>query len=176
MLLSRWFLLCVSLLLLLTGPTGCVMLNSDAWGGPSILTTKPLPPPDKHEASGGFSVVVDAPDQPAGSRVFADIRVFAQGRGFIRQSPASTTFEQYALGDIKLDINYRTADLRVAAYLHSFSSQLNGRFVDRFYRDFAQQHAAQYGEHAPIIEDSYTDDDPNGATRNDHSGGRSGRR
>ena len=103
-------------------------------------------------------MLVDAPGQPAGSRVAADIGAFAQQRGFVRQSADPAPSAQYLLGEIRLDVAYQSADLRVIAYLHSFSSRLSHKFADQFFRDFHQQYAARYGEQDPVFENDYTDD------------------
>ncbi len=108
------------------------------------------------ETRGGFSVLVDVPGQPASARVVADIDAFARRRGFIHQGgqPGS---EQYRLGGIALDVTYRDANLRVNAYLHSFSHQLSRKFIDGFYNDFHQQYAASYGEGETIFQTDYSE-------------------
>ena len=109
------------------------------------------------ETRGGFSVLVDVPGQPASARVVADIDAFARRRGFVHQGgqPGS---EQYHLGEIKLDVTYRAANLRVNAYLHSFSHQLSRKFIDGFYNDFRQQYAPTYGDSETIFQTDYSEE------------------
>ena len=121
------------------------------------------------ETTGGFYVLVDVPGQPAASRVVADVGAFAQRRGFVRQSvsPAPTSDpaahqplppapERYKLGKITLDVTYQADHLRVAAYLHSFSSQLSHKFIESFDEDFAQEQAGRYGDQDTIFETDFS--------------------
>ncbi len=109
------------------------------------------------ETRGGFSVLVDVPGQPASARVVADIDAFVRRRGFVHQGgqPGS---EQYRLGEIKLDVIYQAANLRVNAYLHSFSHQLSRKFIDQFYTAFRQQYAGAYGEGETIFQTDYSEE------------------
>ncbi len=118
------------------------------------------------ETRGGFSVLVDVPGQPASARVVADIDAFARRRGFVHTGgqPGS---EQYHLGEIKLDVTYRAANLRVNAYLHSFSHQLSRKFIDGFCNDFRQQYGPAYGESETIFQTDYSEESggvPRGGT------------
>ena len=143
-----------ALLISLAALAGCTLFSSEAWQRPSPLSGPPPPPPEKSESHGGFNVLVSNPGQPTAAHAISDIESFARQRGFIRVSADPI---QYTLGDIRLDVSYQTADLRVVANLHSFGSKLNRRFVDAFYRDFHQRYASQYGEHEAIYEDDYAD-------------------
>lgn len=89
---------------------------------------------------------------------------------------------RYLSGDIKLDVAYQNSDQRVVASLHSFSSRLNRKFVNRFYEDFRQQYAAGYGDDAPMFENDYAEDSlwggsvsEGGSGQGGNSRGRSGR-
>ena len=167
MLISHCFLSGASLLAL-TALAGCAMFSSAARQSPSPLSGRPPPQErqEKHENQGGFTVLVGAPGQPTAARVVADIGAFAQKRGFVRQStrpapqadPLAPVPERYRLGEIVLDVTYRAADLRVSAYLHSFSSGLGRKFTDQFCHDFDQEYAGRYGEEDPILESAYADD------------------
>ena len=119
----RRFLTC-ALLLVVASLAGCEMFSGEAWQRPSILSSTPPPRaagPEKHEIQAGFSVLLDDPGRPAPERVIADIGTFARQRGFARQSAPSGP-ERYVLGNIVLDVSYRSADFHVVAYLHSASS------------------------------------------------------
>ncbi len=176
MLTIRHFLSC-ALLLALVPLAGCEMFSADAWNRPSPLSGRPPPPEEKHENQGGFAVLVGAPDQPTAPRVMADIAAFAQARGFVRQSanaPTPDAPQRYVLGDIKLDVVYRTVDLRVVASLHSFSSKLNRKFVNQFYQDFRQEYGGHYGIETPLFENEEMDN-PGGPSRDGSSRGGQGR-
>ena len=159
-------LLMCAALLALPVLAGCEMFSSEAWQRPSPLSGTPPPPPEKQEGQGGLAVLVEAPGQPRAARVQADLGAFAQGRGFVRQGSI------YVLGEIKLDVVYRTSDLRVVANLHSFSSKLNRKFVDAFYQDFQQRYASAYGADAGMVENDFVDGG-DGSYRSS-GGGRSG--
>ena len=158
-------------LLSLAALAGCEMFSTDAWQRPSPFSGPPPPPPEKHEPQGGFTVLVDVPGQPTSARVVADVGNFAQQRGFVRQGaapappvdpaahqPLGLAPERYVLGKIVLDVSYEAAHLSVNANLHSFSHELNRKFVDRFYSDFHQQYAGRYGDEDVIIEHDYEED------------------
>ena len=140
--------------LLLTGTllavlTGC---SSEYWQSPSILTTAPptVAPTkeDSHESRGGFSVLVDAPGQPAAARAVADVGAFAQRRGFAQVS-STPTAARYVSGRIVLDVFFREQDSHVIASLHCVG--LSRRVAEDFYRDFNREYAPRYGEEDPII-------------------------
>lgn len=119
---------------------------------PSILTTAPpTVAPAKggsHESLGGFSVLVDAPGQPAAARVVADVGAFAQRRGYVQLSSTATA-ARYSSGKIVLDVFFREADSHVIAQLHCVG--LSRRVAEDFYRDFNREYAPRYGEENPII-------------------------
>ena len=155
-------LLPCTLLLPLAALAGCAALSSDYWRGPSILTTVP-PEPQKQarrETQGGFTVLVDAPGQPAAARVIADIGAFAQRRGFVRET-AQAGAERYVFGQTTLEVAFRSSDSHVVASLHGF--RLNRKFVASFYLDFDREYAPRYGDEDPIIESDFGDDS-NGAS------------
>ena len=153
MLALRRLLFCI-LLLPFGTLAGC---SADYWQRPSILTTAPPEPPKqtKHEAQGGFSVLVEAPGQPTVARAARDIGAFAQRRGFVHVG-ASTGGERYVSGKIVLDVGFRASDSRVVASLHSFG--LNRKFAEGFYHDFDREYGRQYGDEDPILENDYVND------------------
>ena len=150
----RWFLF-RAWLLPLAALAGCSY--SPGHGTPLSGTPPPREGQGKREILAGFSVLLDDPGRPAPARVIADVGVFAQQRGFVRQSAATAT-ERYVLGNIVLDVGYQAADVRVVASLHSPSSQLSRKCSDRFFQECDRQYGGRYGEGDPIFENDYVDD------------------
>ena len=137
------------------------MFSGDAWKGPSPLSGPPPPDPvkqEKRDTQGGFTVLVDAPNQPTDARVLADVGAFAQRRGFVRLA-SQPGVERYVSGNIVLDATFRASDSRVIISLHS--SRLSRKFVEGFNRDFHQEYARQYGDEDPIVESDFGDDQDN---------------
>lgn len=128
---------------------GC---SSAYWQSPSVLTTAPPSPlpagAGSHEAKGGFSVLVDAPGQPAAARAVADVGAYAVGRGFVQVSAVDGA-ARYVSGKITLDVFLRERDLHVVALLHCVG--LSRRFAEDFYRGFNREYAPRYGEENPVI-------------------------
>ncbi len=153
-------LLSCALLLPLIALAGCAVFSSDYWHGPSALGTPPPEPArqEKRDTQGGFTVLVEAPNQPSASRVLADVGAFAQRRGFVRQA-VQPGAERYVSGKIVLDVTFRASDSRVVVSLHS--SRLSRKFVEDFYHGFHQEYARQYGDEDPIIESDFGDEQDN---------------
>ena len=90
---------------------------------------------------------------------------------------AATSPARYKFGKIVLDVTYDVAHLRVSAYLHSPGSSAERKVIDRFYRDFYQEYATQYGGEGSIVEDDYSGEggQPGSGSRGSGSGARGAR-